>query len=78
MRRREGGHGYANLVYLCPTCHRWAHGSPAAAARDGYIIPVSAGVAAISSHPIRTFDGWVLFTSDGGLEPADTPEREAS
>ena len=72
MRRREGLHGYENLVGLCGTDHRWAHANPREAAAEGYIIPIS--VDDISAVPIFTFMGWLVFDSDGGL--AFAPELE--
>lgn len=67
MRRREGGHGKANIVYLCGTCHRWAHANPAAAVEHGYIIPTHVDVEAICTIPIKTFMGWVTFDDVGGI-----------
>jgi len=64
MRRREGGHGKANIVYLCATDHRWVHANPRAAQEQGYIIPIH--VTQISAVPIKTFMGWMLFDDVGG------------
>lgn len=69
MRRREGGHGKENVVYLCRTDHRWVHANPKRAQEDGYIIPIH--VTDISAIPIRTFMGWMLFTKDGDMLPID-------
>jgi hypothetical protein len=64
MRRREGGHGKANIVYLCRTDHRWVHANPKAAQEQGYIIPIH--VTEISAVPIKTFMGMMLFDDVGG------------
>lgn len=69
MRRREGGHGKENIVYLCSTDHRWVHANPKRAQEDGYIIPIH--VTDISEVPIKTFMGWVKFTKDGGTVVVD-------
>lgn len=65
QRRREGGHGYDVLVGLCSTDHKWAHANPAAAKARGYIVPVH--IEDVSSIPILTFMGWMLFTKDGDM-----------
>lgn len=67
MRRREGGHGKANIVYLCATDHRWVHANPAAAQEQGYIIPIHVAVADICTIRIKTFMGWMTFDDVGGL-----------
>jgi hypothetical protein len=64
QRRREGGHGYENLVGLCSTCHKWAHANPKRAVEDGYIIPIH--IDDIAAVPIKTFMGWLRFEEDGG------------
>lgn len=40
-RRRRGEHRHCpcNGVWLCPTCHEWAHKYPIAAKEEGYVIP---------------------------------------
>ena len=73
QRRREGGHGYENLVLLCGTCHRWAHKYPLLAKADGYIVDPSE--TDISSVPIDTFVGVVRFTIDGGATLVTTQEE---
>lgn len=65
MRRREGGHGYENLVGLCDTCHKFVHGSPKVAQEYGYIIPTH--VEDVSTVPLKSFMGWVLFDKRGGI-----------
>jgi len=69
QRRREGGHGFWNLVLLCPTDHKWAHANPEAARENGYIISVHHDNPA--SAPIRTYAGWALFPEQGGVEWID-------
>lgn len=63
LRRRDGGHGYANLVGLCDTDHKWAHANPRAAKEHGYI--VDPHVTDIASVRIKTFMGWMRFTDEG-------------
>ena len=41
-------HDVANLVWLCPEDHRWAHANPRAAAESGFIVPRSSG-----RHPLE-------------------------
>lgn len=62
MRRREGGHGIANLVGLCRTCHSWVHAHPKQAQDKGFI--VSPYVEDVSVVLIKTFMGWAQFTHD--------------
>jgi 5-methylcytosine-specific restriction endonuclease McrA len=69
QRRREGGHAVENLVGLCGTDHKWVHAHPRQAQEQGYIIPVSE--TCITSVPLRSFMGWVNFTTDGGLAFVD-------
>lgn len=64
-RRREGGHGYENLVALCNTCHTFVHANPVVAIEQGYIVPIH--VEDIAAVPVKSFMGWVLFDSDGGI-----------
>lgn len=63
QRRRDGGHGDENLVGLCGTDHKWAHANPARAKEHGYI--VAPHVDDVSTIPIKTFMGWLLFDKDG-------------
>lgn len=63
MRRREGGHGYENLVGLCQTDHDWVHKNPRKAQEQGYIIPIHEED--ISAIPLKSFMGWSTFTKDG-------------
>ena len=71
MRRREGGHGKANIVYLCRTDHRWVHAHPWLAQEQGYIIPTHVDVAAICTVPLKSFMGRVLFDDVGGIHFAE-------
>jgi hypothetical protein len=70
QRRREGGHGYWNIISLCPSCHNWAHGHPAQASENGYIISVHESTP--EAVPIKTFMGWVILTAAGDVEWAPT------
>ncbi len=66
QRRREGGHGLANLIALCPGCHRWVHANPTEARRCGWIVSsLAAGEPA--EIPARHYTGdYVLLDDDGG------------
>lgn len=64
-RRREGGHGYENLVALCNTCHVSVHKHPTVSQEHGYIVPTH--VEDVGSVPLKSFMGWVLFDNDGGM-----------
>lgn len=68
MRRREGGHGKANIVYLCRTDHRWVHAHPVLAQEQGYIIGTHVAVDAINTVPLKSFMGWCTFDDAGGIE----------
>lgn len=65
MRRREGGHGYENLVGLCGTCHSFVHANPKVSQEHGYIVPTH--VDSIGNVPVKSFMGWVLFDDSGGI-----------
>lgn len=65
QRRRDGGHGLANLVLLCDTCHRWVHGNPTDAKAAGYIVPV--GITDVALVPLHTYAGPVLLNDAGGV-----------
>lgn len=69
MRRREGGHDVAILVWLCSKDHRFVHSHPEQARQDGYIISVSEQDPA--SVPIKTFMGWVRFDNEGDIQWAE-------
>ena len=64
-RRREGGHGVANLILLCRTCHSWAHGHPARARDLGLIVSVYGPEP--TDIPIQAWNGWMNLTDDGGF-----------
>lgn len=64
QRRREGGHAVGILVWLCPTCHAWAHANPKDACGDGFIIPTF--IKDVNKVPIRTFMGTMTFDNEGG------------
>jgi hypothetical protein len=66
QRRREGGHAVSILVWLCRTCHEWAHANPVEATAKGFIISVF--VSDTTKVPIKTFAGWALFDDEGGIE----------
>lgn len=70
-RRRavKGGHFQhcpCNGVWLCRTCHTWAHANPRVALALGYI--VSAYDDEPHAMPIRTFQGRLHFLCDGSIE----------
>jgi hypothetical protein len=66
QRRREGGHGFENLVSLCGADHRWAHANPSAARAQGFIVSVHEG--AVESVPVLAYYGWVRLLSNGSIE----------
>lgn len=71
QRRRDGGHGYENLVGLCSADHRWAHANPKEAKEYGFI--VAPGVTDVCDVPIRSFAGWVRLGEDGSITPVPAP-----
>lgn len=73
QRRREGGHGFENIVSLCGACHRWAHANPSDARDAGYIVSVH--TADIESVPILAYYGWVRLMTNRRLEWV--PEKNA-
>ncbi|ALY10600.1 HNH endonuclease [Arthrobacter phage Tank] len=72
QRRREGGHAIEILVGLCTTDHRWAHANPKRAQELGFIVSVHE--TDVASVPIKTFMGWVRFTTDGKVVFVDDNE----
>jgi 5-methylcytosine-specific restriction endonuclease McrA len=67
-------HCLCNLVFLCNSCHRWAHANPYAAIDEGVIIP------RFAHHP----SGWSLLhyqgkrfwpTCEGELSTVETKEE---
>lgn len=67
QRRREAGHDVWNLVWLCRTCHSWAHANPDAAKSAGIIIPPW-DTNEPHMMPIYTYAGYVVFDNEGGYE----------
>lgn len=63
QRRREGGHGLANLVLLCDTCHTAVHAHPAESKAAGFIVTVGQDPAAVV---LRGYAGPILLDDDGG------------
>lgn len=66
QRRREGGHGYWNVISLCTTCHQWAHANPVKARETGYIVSVHETTP--EDIPLKTFMGWMVLLDDGGIK----------
>jgi hypothetical protein len=65
-RRREGGHGMANLIRVCSTCHhKRIHANPAWAKENGYTVSSYANPEDV---PLLRFDGaWMRLTDDGRM-----------
>lgn len=51
-------------VWLCPTCHAWAHAHPEQARDTGFIL--SKFIDSPGEHPFRTPVGWKLPDCTGG------------
>lgn len=49
---------------LCRPCHAWVESHPFEARRYGWKVPL--GVP-LTEHPVRTWSGWVLLLSHGGV-----------
>lgn len=60
----EHQHCPCNGVWLCATCHSWAHQNPNAAQRFGFI--VSRSVDEPASVPVLTPTGWIVLDCGGG------------
>lgn len=58
-------HDVANLVHLCRSCHRWAHGNPTAAAAAGFLVPRSSGQH-FTAVPITNLAGETRFLDNEG------------
>ena len=56
-------HCPCNLVYLCDSCHRWAHAHPRAAMRSGFVVGRAVGVP--GTIPVKGPDGWWELACDG-------------
>jgi hypothetical protein len=69
--RDEHQHCACNGVWLCRTCHAWAHAHPFEARRTGFIVsrhstPVD--------HPVEcVMRGWVRLTCMGRTEFVESP-----
>lgn len=63
QRRREGGHGYWNLIALCGTCHAYIHANPNEAREKGFIVSVSEQEP--EKVPVFSYSGPVVLNSDG-------------
>lgn len=64
----EHQHCPCNGVYLCPTCHAWAHANPFDARAVGLIV---SRYEMPTESPMWTQDtGWVLLDCHGGFETA--------
>lgn len=63
--RDEHQHCSCNGVWLCNTCHRWAHAHPFDARRDGLI--VSRHVSVPASQPVTTWFGPASLDCEGGF-----------
>ncbi len=66
---RGGGNGVANLISLCPSCHRDVHGWPGWAGVAGLLLPAGADAAAVPV--VLPGRGVVWLTRDGQAVPAD-------
>ncbi len=66
---RGGGNGVANLISLCPSCHRDVHGWPGWAGVAGLLLPAGADAAAVPV--VLPGRGVVWLTCDGQAVPAD-------
>lgn len=75
QRRREGGHGYENLITLCHSDHSRAHSNPAWARERGFIVSVS--VDDISQVPLKMYGGWILLDTEGSYRYITEQEVEA-
>src|SRR6266540_5931756 len=66
---RGGGNGVANLISLCPSCHRDVHSWPGWAGVAGLLLPAGADAAAVPV--VLPGRGVVWLTRDGQAVPAD-------
>lgn len=72
MRRREGGHGLANLVRVCHTCHVWIHQHPTEAHEKGFIVKTWEEP---SEVPLQSWRGMILLDDNGGITPCVPPNH---
>lgn len=64
----EHTHCACNGLWMCPTCHRWAHDNPITAKRTGQIIPP--WVDDMWNIPFTRLGAtWMLPSCDGLLQP---------
>lgn len=77
QRRRDGGHGLANCISLCSTCHHWVHANPILARDGGFI--VSAFAPDVSVVPLRWYSAMDVTLNDDGqvLGVPSGPEQVA-
>jgi len=63
-RRREGGHGMANLIRVCHSCHHdRIHRNPTWAKEHGYTVSSYADPADV---PVDRWDGAIVRLGDDG------------
>lgn len=67
-RRREGGHGLANCILLCRTCHQWAHANPLLAREQGFIVRANNDDDPAQTL-VRAWWGWTWLTENGAYRP---------
>jgi hypothetical protein len=72
--RGEHRHCPCNGVWLCPTCHTWAHGHPFEAKALGLI--VSRHVAEPGGVTLTTWYGTVRLDCVGDYEPFYEEQQE--
>lgn len=70
MRRREGGHGCANLIRVCHTCHVWMHQHPREAHELGFIVKTWEEP---SEVPLQSWRGRILLHGDGSITWCEGP-----
>lgn len=67
----EHRHCACNGVWLCATCHSWAHNRPLRAKAEGYIVQPQFFPYLV---PVWAVDSWWMLDHDGNANaiPADT------
>lgn len=75
LRSQGGRDDPWTCVWLCASCHRWAHGNVAAAREAGWIVP---GWADPASWPCLLADGHYYQPSDTGWTPAEPREEQTA
>lgn len=58
-------HDPSNLVWLCRSCHNWAHGNPVVATAAGFIVPRSSGTRPLDV-PITDLAGHTRYLDNEG------------